>query len=62
VKYKRRGEDGLSCTHCEEGQIIAWYARPGRRYTVDWTDIRDMSIFFRKLLEERARLDSLDRV
>ena len=67
-KYKRKGEDGLSCTYYEKEQIstqshcsvcLAW---EDIRRGMDLTNIRDMTTFFRKLLEERARLDSLDRV
>ena len=65
-KYKHAGEGGLKCKYCDEGAIMtqshcvvcpAWGEL---RRGLDMTDIRDLVKFFRKLLEERAKLDVLD--
>ena len=63
-KFKKKGEDGLICTHCEEGKELsqshcvecsAWVQL---REGLDLSNIMDLVAFFRKLLAERARLEA----
>ena len=66
-KYKNKdtnsSESGLVCKHCNSGEIMtqshcmecpAWMEL---RVGLDLTDIRDLVMFFKKLLEERAKLE-----
>jgi hypothetical protein len=62
-KYKKKGEDGLICSYCQDRQVMtqshcmvcpAWEKL---RSGLDLTNIRDLATFFSKLLEERARLE-----
>ena len=62
-KFKQKGEEGLMCPYCQEGQIMtqthclqcpAWAEQ---REGLQLNNIEDMVVFFRKLLVERARLD-----
>ena len=57
-RYKVKGtiSEGLSCEHCKEGEIMtqshcmscsAW---SGLREGLDLTNIKDLVIFFRKLI------------
>jgi hypothetical protein len=63
-KYKKKGTDGLLCSYCGEGKEMsqnhcldcsAWTEL---RKGLDLTNISDLVAFFRKLLEERARLET----
>ena len=62
-KYKRRGEQGILCSYCKEGEEFSqnhclecptW---ADIRKGLDLTNIMDLVVFFRRLLAERARLD-----
>ena len=62
-KYKKKGEEGLNCTYCEDRQVMtqshctvcpAWEEL---RRGLDLSSISDLTIFFRRLLEERTKLD-----
>ena len=62
-KYKRRGEQGILCSYCKEGEEFsqshcmecpAWAEI---RKGLDLTNIMDLVVFFRRLLSERARLE-----
>ena len=63
-KYKKQGEEGLVCNYCKEGEIMsqshclecpAWEEL---REGLELTNISDMVKFFRKMLQERARLEA----
>ena len=63
-KFKSKGEDGLICSYCDKGEIMsqshclecsAWVKL---REGLDLTKIMDMVSFFRRLLDERARLEA----
>ena len=63
-KFKSKGEDGLICSYCDKGEIMsqshclecsAWVKL---REGLDLTSIMDMVAFFRRLLDERARLEA----
>ena len=63
-KY-RRDKDGLICSYCPEGKLFsqshclecpAWEEM---RKGLDLTNIMDMATFFRKLINERERLENL---
>ena len=65
-KYKKKGDEALICTHSDDRLILtqshclqcpAWEEL---NRGLDLTDIRDLSKFFRKLLDERLRLDRLN--
>ena len=62
-KYKQKGEEGLRCSYCQQGQIMtqahclqcpAWAEQ---REGLQLENIEDMVVFFRKMMVERARLD-----
>ena len=66
-KYRRKGTDdsdaGLRCEYCNEGEVMtqshcmvcpAWAEL---RMGMDLTDIKDLVIFFRRVLEERTRME-----
>ena len=63
-RYKVKGtiSEGLVCDHCQEGEImtqshcISCSAWSGLREGLDMTNIKDLVIFFRKMLEERAKV------
>ena len=67
-KYKKKGalnDEDPFCPHCQEDQVMtqshclecsAWEEL---REGLDMTDIKNMAMFFRKLLTERARLEAL---
>ena len=63
-RYKVKGtlSEGLTCEYCQEGEIMtqshcmscpAW---SGLREGLDLTNIKDLVIFFRKLMDERAKV------
>jgi hypothetical protein len=65
-KYKRMGEDGLIFSYCKKGSEFsqshcldcpAWAEI---RKGLDLTKIKDLVVFFRKLLAERTRLEELN--
>ena len=62
-KFKKKGDDGLVCTYCKQGKEMsqshclecpAW---DKLRVGLDLTNIMDLVAFFRKLLDERARIE-----
>ena len=62
-KYKRKGTDGLMCSYCGEGKMMtqnhcldcqAWTEM---RKGLDLTNISDLVVFFRKMLDERTRME-----
>ena len=62
-KYKKKGNNGLICGYCTENQEMdqshcmrcpAWSEL---RKDLDLSNISDLVIFFRKLLNERERLE-----
>ena len=63
-KYKRKGEDGIRCSYCTEGKefsqshCLECPAWADIREGLDLTDIMDLVVFFRKMLDERARLEA----
>ena len=63
-RYKVKGtiSEGLTCEYCQEGEIMtqshcmscsAWSEL---REGLDLTNIKDLVIFFRKMMEERAKV------
>ena len=65
-KFKKKGDDGLVCTYCKQGKIMsqshclecpAW---DKLRVVLDLSNIMNMVDYFRKLLNERARLEKED--
>ena len=63
-RYKVKGtlSEGLTCEYCQEGEIMtqshcmscpAW---SGLREGLDLTNIKDLVIFFQKLMDERAKV------
>ena len=59
-------DSGLVCKYCDAGDIMtqshcavcpAWQEM---RDGLDLTDIRDLVTYFRRLLEERAKMDKMD--
>ena len=63
IKDSSNVDSGLICKHCSDGVIMtqshcmvcpAWEEL---RVGLDMTDIKDLVMFFRWLLEERAKLE-----
>ena len=63
-KYKRKGEDGIMCPYCKEGRefsqshCLECPAWTDIREGLDLSNIMDLVVFFRKMLDERARLEA----
>ena len=65
-KFKKKGEEALICTYCDDKQImtqshcLSCSAWEELRRGLDLTNIRDLATFFRLLLKERERLEKLN--
>ena len=63
-KYKRKGEDGIMCPYCKDGRefsqshCLECPAWADIREGLDLANIMDLVVFFRKMLDERARLEA----